>query len=377
MIGPESFSKLYLGVSLEEIATDAELIAEAIENARIQRSEAEERIEQAVRFKKNTLGWVAFNKALEDLTRRYKEVILGFTLEAIKQTKEYDLPIFIQGITEAINNDRIAGVRGTGYQSKVIINLDDTAGTLDDYGQSVAAVRKILDVSKTPPKLASKMWKEKIFQSGREGKPVYRRIKTKGGKYKKVDVTHKFVDKYLETIKARHALFDKPAPWWSLLNYGNKNVGLPSDIGGTPYPDIPATNFKEKAEEYLTNELHEQYRKHKRWETDDHDRIIERYEQLIKRFNELIDLLVEMLEQLKSEKYRTYLKALNEKVDQFKKIKGKLADPKKVERLALELSRGVEITRRRLGGDVRIRLVRLNRQIEEELRKNDALNEIK
>ena len=54
--------------------------------------------------------------------------------------------------------------------------------------------------------------------------------------------------RYFTTINLRLSAAASPAPFWSLLNYGSKNVNMSSDIGGTPYPSRGGHHFVEKTE---------------------------------------------------------------------------------------------------------------------------------
>jgi hypothetical protein len=102
--------------------------------------------------------------------------------------------------------------------------MNDIAGDINDYAQAVEATREELNIKEgRDPKRASKIWRTKIYKGPR----------------------------YFTTIKSRLSNTSSPAPFWSLLNYGSKNVSMSSDIGGTPYPSRGGHHFVTQAEDEI------------------------------------------------------------------------------------------------------------------------------
>jgi hypothetical protein len=100
----------------------------------------------------------------------------------------------------------------------------------------VEAARDILNTKEDrDSELASKTWRTKIYKGPR----------------------------YFTTIRARLSNTDKPAPFWSLLNDGSKNVSMSSDIGGSPYPSRGGHHFVSQTEAEIKKFFNETFAKFK------------------------------------------------------------------------------------------------------------------
>lgn len=159
-------------------------------------------------------------------------ILASEAADATFKSEEYSKEEFRVPLIEACSNPNSLRVSVTysKWNSKLLVdnNLDDVAGTLDDWANGVQLVRNILEENRSEkhkivhPMVATYAWRE-IFGT----------------------------DKWSDTINARLIYSGKPAPFWPLLNYGTLNMKLKTDYGGFPYPSNPPTYFVERAIEIL------------------------------------------------------------------------------------------------------------------------------
>lgn len=179
---------------------------------------------------------------------------------AFKINNEFDIPEYVSRLNQAIFNPQTYEITKLSAESiSIKINLDKTAGTLDDYARAVSKVRKQLEDSKgnkkpkkRNPTWASHAWAEKFYGPAREGKSIPDRVVTRidkktGKKITRIKSTpdpSKYIEKYWKTINARISNFSTLAPFWKILDQGT--IKLKSDIGGKAYPINQKTNFVAK-----------------------------------------------------------------------------------------------------------------------------------
>lgn len=201
---------------------------------------------------------------------RISNRVLVESLElALTLNKEFNDPFFKDGLLLACNDPKsIQLFYSRDGNVQVFINLDETAGTINDYAGAVKAVRKA--IAETPNKngrpkapmtsgaVASHFWAEKFYGPAREGKSVSRRKwSTKRKRYYTHDVTAEQVAKYWNTMKARMALFGKPAPYWEIIDKGS--MIMSGDKGGEAYPANPPTHFVENAQNRIKQLFERKY----------------------------------------------------------------------------------------------------------------------
>jgi hypothetical protein len=173
-------------------------------------------------------------------------------MKAIEDTEEYDLPIFKNGLSEAIYDPETIKIeRKRGFNLGVRITLSKTAGDLGDWARAVSETRSALgvDVPGDAPgysEFASKVWKKKIYGVDREG----------GGEADPTsgrNTVAKYAGLYFKTINLRIGFSKAKAAWWGLLDKGNA-IGLASDLDpkGTAYPKNAPTHFVQKARTKIT-----------------------------------------------------------------------------------------------------------------------------
>jgi len=191
---------------------------------------------------KNSVLRAAFITVLEEQKHTYHEMLVTEAELAISLTKEYDLPIFREPLIAAIRRDETLVFAIVGDTVTLEIDLNTTAGRLDDYINAVESTRQNFPRTLAPVD-ASRYWRYFLYGQAREGLSMKKRRK-KGQRGRTPTYKDEGTTRYFETIQDRIANMSSPAPWWSLLNDGNVSFG---GGGGTPYPDSPGTHFVESA----------------------------------------------------------------------------------------------------------------------------------
>lgn len=221
--------------TLDKIIYTAKDSIETLERAK----KAEISAKKEMKRLESTLSFLQGPKAalpyINNATIRIKEkaptVYLKHIRNAVRKSQEFSYPAFLQPLISIADDDNLYyfTVRGSGWNTRLIVNLamDAVAGTIDDYANAVESTREYYKVGKGDPQTASSIWK-RIYTSG------------------KTDYI------YARTITTRLQFADSPAPYWSLLNYGNK-VNMSSSRGGTPYPNSPGTHFVQDIQSELSN----------------------------------------------------------------------------------------------------------------------------
>lgn len=211
----------------------------------------------------------------KDSIKLAKQTLFEDTLNALKKTQEFDIPLYRRPLFEAIENNDTYFIRSTGSGFNSIlhldINLDKTAGRLNMWGTAIKAVRAKLKV-KIPSKFTTKKKREaSALQASRAWAGIYNK-RGAGSKYD-------------ETIKARLSAAAKIAPFWELLDKGA--VPLSSDRGGYPTPTNKPLNFVDKAEKKVDEQLKITFAAER-----------EKYYQLLNNYDSVRDQAIEDLAQL-------------------------------------------------------------------------------
>lgn len=205
-----------------------------LNGARRRQANAIEKAEAEIKLMRNETKYVASIKPQiqKDTLKLSKDILFNQARSALDKNKEFDDEIYRVPLFETIENNDTYLVRmyGSGFNSKVSvdINLNRTAGVLNLWGAAVKAARARLSV-KVP----------------RKGSKVYERSAQSASKAWARHYSNKD-DKYYTMIETRLQLSAKPAPFWSILNFGT--VPLSSDRGGFPTPTNKNTDFVGKAE---------------------------------------------------------------------------------------------------------------------------------
>ncbi len=201
-------------------------------------------------------------------------ILEKYALAAIRDTVEFNIGEYRLALINAVRDKRTIKILADPDKVRVRINLDLTAGNLNDYADGIKRARNILKVGFKKPNpmeasLASYMWMEKYYRPAREGTdiPQPKRDGDKGidkrtGKDKKPRVYNKtkYINAYKRTMKTRLSSFKKPAPFWRIINDGTPGT-LESGNEGTPYPIVKPSRFVEKAKRRIEERLSTQFKK--------------------------------------------------------------------------------------------------------------------
>ena len=182
-------------------------------------------VKKALAKAKTTQSEKASEESLKEVKKQASLIYIREVTKAANQSEEYNYPAFLSPLIDVGNDDSLYKITlsGNGWNRSISIELamDEVAGTINDYAEAVESARGALNVKEDrDPTLASKFWRDRVYRGPR----------------------------YFTTINLRLAASSKPAPFWSLLNYGSASTSMSSDIGGTPYPSRGAHRFVEHTE---------------------------------------------------------------------------------------------------------------------------------
>lgn len=184
--------------------------------------------------------------ATQNITEYAFQILEWEALKALEINKEFNIEQFSSRLIQAIRNPRTIRLYPQGTNGiRIYIDLNETAGTLDDYAEAVTAFRMVLEEEKDHPSgpydpaWASHAWEEKIYKPDRENTPVADDPDYSG--------------KYWRTINERISFFETLAPFWEIIDQGTRPLN--SDRGGTPYPVNVPTHFVDKAREKIRREF--------------------------------------------------------------------------------------------------------------------------
>jgi len=187
---------------------------------------------------------MVIGSAISSIEKKATQILLDEAKAAVKSNPEFSKSaIFWTKLQEAILNEDTIFVEAIGQENiKVTIDLDKTAGTLNDYVDGVLYAREQLEgeyprKKEFDPKKASQKWKQ-IYEAG-------------GTFYNKI-------------ITWRIETFGKKAPFWKIINDGTPKKLGGVDRGGTPYPVSKPTRFKQRAEQKISDLIAEEIKSQRR-----------------------------------------------------------------------------------------------------------------
>ena len=209
---------------------------------------------------KSKKAGITEDNALEKTIAEAPKILWREAKLAVKINTEFNNEIFLRPLKTAIDNSQTYTIipfkNGT---IKVKFNLNETAGSLSDYGNAIKKIRETLG-TKSGAEIASHFWSEKFYGAAREGKPALVK-RGKGKDRKTVDQSGKFARKYWNTMRQRMSVAGKLAPWWQILDKGEMPIPSAHRKGGegTAYPSNSTTEFTNKAQlaikEFYLNQI--------------------------------------------------------------------------------------------------------------------------
>jgi hypothetical protein len=314
-----------------------------------------------------------------DITTDAKNMLWENAKSALASTGEFNREPFIEDLKSCVYNTGTYKVLYDNTRYYLDIDLDKTAGTVEDYANAVSAARDKFRMTLSP-EAASNLWKRFIYPIG-TGQTSYFSKKLKKDGTPKINsmANEKFKRYYNTVIKLRKENFGSIAPWWSILNYGTGRK-LSSDRGGTTYPFYSSgTKFVEKTEmgmqaeiDSITQENENDYFEWIRMDIDSLYRIIAKTR-----------LELAKLKDIKEEDHRTVIEQIRDHLysyyndDRIKQIeKGRLENLIDNALLGKALPKRVRLGKRAglPGGAPRIRVEQIKKEI---LRVRDELEKLR
>ena len=162
--------------------------------------------------------------ALDKTLRQASNTLRNEIVTASEVTGEYAHSQLLNPLLEAADyaSNFSTTFIGTGWNTtiSVTVDMDESAGNIEQWAQAVEATRLELGFVEKNSAQASNYWANIVY----------------GGR----DATM-----YIDTINSRLRNTNAKAPYWELLDKGF--IGMSSDWGGTPHPQLVRTNFTGKA----------------------------------------------------------------------------------------------------------------------------------
>jgi len=214
--------------ALNKITSETDITKLSLRNAVIASAKVKEAmaiVKKAVSASKPQDSELAYKEALRLTLKQAPSIYAGAVADAVGKADEYAYDQFLSPLLDVGFDEDLYEIipMGTGWGRSIIVHLkmNEIAGDIGDYAQAIDATRDALNIKEgRDPERASKIWRTKIYKGPR----------------------------YFTTIRTRLSNTSQPAPFWSLLNDGSKNVTMSSDIGGTPYPSRGGHHFVANAE---------------------------------------------------------------------------------------------------------------------------------
>lgn len=220
---------------LQKVLDNATISRDYFNRAKRARIKAEKSLEKAQGVLSELKGAKpsqnAFNLSVEQAIDEAPTIMKEEIEKAVSRNNEFAYFAFLNGLLEVADDNNLYEItaRGGGWARNISVHLamNEVAGSIEEYAQAVEGARAALNVGqKGDPTRASEIWRKQIYPGRNRTGP------------------------YNLTIGLRLEIAGSPAPFWSLLNDGNK-VLMSSDRGGTPYPSRSGTRFVQKTEERI------------------------------------------------------------------------------------------------------------------------------
>lgn len=221
--------------TIKNVTDNAELSREFLKRAKRVKEKANSELvfarEQLINLKSPQIAENAYQISVSQTLQEAPEILKGEIETAVLRNDEYAYMPLLMPLLDVANNNELYEILayGGGWAMTIVVKLlmDEVAGDIQDYAEAVKAAREEMNVGKTDAIKASKIWKDKIYPTrGRAGP-------------------------YGHTISTRLSYLSSQAPYWSLLNNGNKSASMASDRGGIAYPNRGGTHFVQHAEEKI------------------------------------------------------------------------------------------------------------------------------
>jgi len=265
------------------------------------------------------LNAAVIESAVASVENKAPQILLDEAQMAIESTPEFtQSPLFWARLQDAIlNEDTIYVTHVGGNNIEVTIDLEYTAGTLDEYVEGVLYAREALEEEYPrkkdfDPKKASQKWRQ-IYEAG-------------GTFYNKI-------------INWRMSAFGNRAPFWVLINDGVPQDMEAVDRGGTPYPVSKPTRFKQKAERKISQLIVQELKEQRRdWPARAREER-EYAREAVRKMEELFELATAAIIE-SAPKFKAAEEKVVDQLEEYGEDRFERADPEKLNALIAEISAG-------------------------------------
>ena len=188
---------------------------------------------------------LAIRDTLDEAPIIYSRVLRS----AVATNEEFDYDLFRSPLFRVGENQSLYEIiiRGTGWKRLAIVTLkmDEIAGNIRDYSQAVIAFRQEMMSEREKRRKKNKKNKSGSTAKVRVNSPTTASRLWRG-------IYKNSPDTYASTMRGRFNYMTEFAPFWSILNSGNKGLVMESNYGGKPYPNKGGTHFVEEIEAALS-----------------------------------------------------------------------------------------------------------------------------
>lgn len=278
--------------AIRDVVDNAEVTREFLKRAKRVKERAEGRLVTARKeladLKSPQMAENAFQISVSQTLQEAPEILKSEIETAVLKNDEYAYTALLIPLLDVANDTELYEILayGGGWAMSITVNLlmDEIAGNIQDYADAVQSTREELNVGRSNPKKASDIWRNRIYPTRGKSGP------------------------YGHTISTRLSYMASQAPYWSLLNDGNKTGSMSSDRGGTPFPSHAGTHFVQHAEEKIRKIFRIYFSGHKEQNRSD-----------IALIKDQMDYVTELLGQLDSTIYE-----IEENLDNAKSVARRL-----------------------------------------------------
>lgn len=206
---------------------------------------------------------------------------------AVEEAPEFAIPPYLVPLLDISRNERLFDIRvvkkACSSYVKVNLRMNEVAGNIQDYANAIDAAREIMgEKEDRDPEKASAYWANRVYPNKA---------------------------KYTHVLGLRFGELSEEAPFWSLLDNGNVDTSMSSDIGGYPFPSNGPTHFVDKTE----REIEQLFNRELDNACEERSKMIEslydefdRYQQAGEEINELVTKLEEDIS--KADEVEEYLR---------------------------------------------------------------------
>jgi len=236
-------------------------------------------------------------------------ILLKHMSRALQVNREFNTGLFAKGLYAAAANPKTFSItRLSNNALSTKINLNETAGSISDWGAAIWKIRSELINRKynesgpgrpftvTSAEVASSFWENMYYKPAREGgKATRRKFNRKTKTYEDRDVKAEVIADYWNTMTKRLTASGKPAPYWEILDKGIVGLKGIEGGGGKAYPVPTPTHFVQAT----IDELASIYKKERKVKTNLFDKDLQKTQKLATQLQADIILINNEIDRLR------------------------------------------------------------------------------